>query len=102
MTIRLKEGVAVQGLRTEMLLGLMIALGVYQEYGYDLVVTSLLDGKHSRTSLHYSGCGADLRTRHMQEAHKQLIADEINDRCGTDYDVVLESDHIHMEFQPKR
>jgi len=101
MTIRLKEGVKAAGLRPEAMLAIIVALSVYQEFGYELVITSLVDGKHSRGSLHYSGAGIDTRTRHMVDAHKKQVADEIQVRLGPDFDVVLEKDHIHIEFQPK-
>lgn len=101
MTIWLKDGVKPAGMRPELLLGMIVALSVYQKYEYDFVITSLLDSKHSRGSLHYSGAAVDLRTRHMKQEHKRLIANEINEALGPDYDVILEKDHIHMEFQPK-
>lgn len=100
--LALKPGVNAQGIRPELLLGLMVADGVYAKHGFDCVVTSLVDGKHSRTSLHYTGCGADLRTRNLPAGLAQVIADEINACLTDDYDVIVEADHIHMEYQPKR
>ena len=101
MTIQLKEGVKCAGMRPEMMLGILVALGVYQELGYIMTITSIVDGKHSRTSLHYAGAAVDLRTRHMTEAHKAQAASLIASRLTEDFDVVLEETHIHMEFQPK-
>ncbi len=98
----LKEGVSIQGISNEMLFGLVVAEGVYKEYGYELTITSLLDGTHSDTSLHYSGNGGDLRTRDVDEEHRRPIRNDIKSKLGRDYDVILESNHIHMEFQPRR
>ena len=101
--MKLKEGVDPTGIQPELLLAIMAAKEAYRDYGYDLVITSLTDGKHSRTSLHYSGCAVDLRTRHMgTEEDKAEIATLIKDSLGPDYDVILESTHIHIEWQPKR
>ncbi len=97
----LKPGVKVEGLQPEILLGIMIANNVYQEAKQPFVVTSLLDGKHSSKSLHYSGHAADLRTRDLKGITAKEIADQIRGRLTIDYDVVVEDDHIHMEFDKK-
>lgn len=98
--MRLKEGVRAAGMRPEIALAASIADAVYRSHGYDLVITSLLDGKHSATSLHYSGAAMDLRTRHLKAGDADAIVTDLSDALGQDYDVVLESDHIHVEFQP--
>jgi hypothetical protein len=100
--MKLKAGVKVTGLAPEMALALQIAAGVYRRFGHELVVTSLLDGRHSATSLHYVGHAADLRIRDIPAAIHQDIVRELKASLTTDYDVVLESDHIHLEYQPKR
>jgi len=97
----LKKGVKIQGISNEMLLGLFVADQVYQEHGYELTITSVIDGRHSKTSLHYSGNGGDLRTRDIPEDDREPIRASIKERLGIDFDVILESDHIHMEYQPR-
>jgi hypothetical protein len=102
--MKLKSGVRITGLRPEMLLALVTANDVYRSHDRDLVVTSLLDGAHSRTSLHYSGCAADLRTTaaHIPRSTVEAIAADIRKALTADYDVIVEPDHIHLEFQPRR
>lgn len=101
--LKLKPGVKVQGLSNEILLAAVIANTVYASHGYDCVVTSLLDGTHSRTSLHYCGNAIDLRTRIFPSQSVAIaVVDDLKSCLGDDYDVVLESDHIHVEYQPKR
>ena len=78
-----------------------IADKVYSDFGYDCVVTSLCDGSHSRNSKHYEGNGLDLRTRHVAEADKHPIRDKLANKLGKKYDVILEGNHIHVEFDPK-
>jgi len=98
----IKAGVRIKGISQELLLGLFVANEVYALHGVNMVVTSLLDGKHSATSLHYAGEAADLRTRNIpQDVDPQDIRKEIKDRLGMDYDVILEDNHIHMEHQPR-
>lgn len=102
------DSVKAGGMTTELLLGMIIANEVYQEYGKVMVVTSVTDGKHSKTSLHYSGNAADLRIYddwlpddNGVFVNNQVVRDEIKRRLCVDYDVVLESNHIHIEFQPR-
>lgn len=101
--MRLKDGVITTGIRPEIVVALVAADGVYARNGLELVVTSITDGKHSLTSLHYAGSAADLRTNNIPAQKRELIAQQIRDALGSspDYDVVLEDTHIHVEYQPK-
>lgn len=95
----LKAGVRLLGIRPEMVVAIMVAQEVYRANGADLAVTSVIDGTHSRASKHYTGCGVDLRTRHLQDPAK--VHRELKDALGEDFDVILEDDHIHVEYDPK-
>jgi hypothetical protein len=97
----LSSAVRVHGLKPELLLALTIADGVYQRQGVELEITSIVDGKHSRGSLHYVGMAADLRTRTLPAGTAPLVARQLRAALGDDYDVVLEDTHLHVEFQPK-
>lgn len=102
--MKLKEGINPAGVRPELLLALLVADRIYTKRGQRLVVTSLNDGTHGLTSLHYAGCAADLRTKYFTPEEARDTVDELKTDLGNgpDYDVVLESDHIHVEWQPKR
>jgi hypothetical protein len=100
--VKLKPKVSVAGLRPEMLVALMAAQEVYRELGQPLVVTSAVDGRHSITSLHYAGCAVDLRTRDLGESTATTARDMIAHALPEDYDCILEKDHIHLEWQPRR
>jgi len=85
-----------------MLYGLIVADQVYDSLGIrETVVTSGKDGVHSSTSLHYSGNAVDLRTRDRTRQEQEAIRDELRRRLNEHYDVVLESDHLHLEYQPR-
>lgn len=94
------------GVSNELLLGLMVAQGVYAEEGVEMVITALCNGAHSETSLHYSGNAADLRVWHLDD--HRATAREIKRRLNRHYDVIAENrsdgspSHIHMEYQPRR
>lgn len=94
----IKPGVRVFGARSELVLGLQIVANVYAAFGFDCVVTSIMEGTHSRASLHYTGVAADLRLPPSRAV--ELVA-AMQHALGDDFDVVLEADHVHVEFQPK-
>lgn len=98
--MRLKPGVEAKGLQPEILLAVIAAQHIYSEKGYGLVITSLLDGKHSANSLHYKGLAVDLRIRHLPQGTANVITHELSEALGSEYDVILEDDHIHVEFDP--
>lgn len=68
--------------------------------GVDIVVTSGTDGKHMQRSKHYSGEALDLRTSNLTKEQIQGLMQELKKRLGTNYDIVLESSHLHVEFDP--
>ena len=99
--ISIKPKVKVNGIQTEILLALIIADQVYSEYDIPCVLTEATGGKHGIASLHYVGFAVDIRTRDIPEELKKPLAQQIRIALGEQYDVVLEKDHIHIEFQPK-
>ena len=74
---------------------------VYAQFGVPCVCTSARDGKHSPKSLHYSGRAIDLRTRQLGNMQQLEVTARLRKVLGPDFDVVLESDHLHIEFDPK-
>lgn len=100
--MEIKAGVRLQGLRPELLMGIMVAQSVYQELGVPFVITSVVDSRHSVTSLHYAGCAVDLRTRDMTAEQAGKAVQLISARLTADFDCLLESNHIHLEYQPRQ
>ena len=94
----IKETVRLQGLKPEAVPILIVANEVYSSMGYDCIVTSVTDSQHTAKSLHPFGYSVDLRTKHVPCEKHAAIAKEIATRLGPQYDCVLESDHIHCEF----
>lgn len=99
--MKFKEGVNPFGIKTELLTALVIADGLWAKHGQALVVTSLNDSVHSKTSLHFSGCAADLRIWGLTNI--DTVASALREALGNnpDFDVVVEATHIHLEYQPK-
>ena len=99
--LKIKEGVELQGLQPQMFIAVTVADEVYEEFGLECVITSALDSQHGAHSLHYKGFAVDLRTKHIPDArNKSVISDKIQSRLGSQFQVVLENDHIHIEFDP--
>lgn len=62
----------------------------------ELVVTSTYEGNHSEGSLHYCDEAVDLRRPDKGD----VVCQEIRRALGSDYDVILYSNRIHIEYDP--
>jgi len=94
-----KNGVKINGVKPEVSLALIVANDVFKSHGYDMIVTSITDGKHSPTSLHYVGFAFDLRNRHIETLKETvLIQKDLREALTDEFDVILEKDHFHIEF----
>ena len=67
-------------------------------------ITSANDSTHMRGSLHYVNRAFDIRTRNIigdKQHEARLWVERMQVALGDDYDVVLERDHIHAEYDPE-
>ncbi len=77
--------------------------------GVQAVCTGLGEEGHSPRSRHYGILGDircrafDIRTRNLSEVQRQEIDDSLRVRLGAglEFDIVWESLHLHLEFDPK-
>jgi len=100
--MKLKPEVKLTRLSSQALLAMLVAERVYKSLQLDFVVTSVNDGKHMPGSKHYQGDAFDCRTRHLNAEQQNLVVSDIRAKLPpSQFDVVLESDHIHIEFDPK-
>lgn len=98
----IKAGVDLRGLVPQMAVAYAIAQEIYRDRGQRCTITAGADGRHGPNSLHSRDglCRAiDLRTRVLEDP--SAVADELRAALGSQFDVVLEPDHIHVEFDPK-
>lgn len=63
----------------------------------DTMITSGNDSTHMKGSRHYDDQALDFRTRDLTAPQIRAWAAEIRRRLGAGFDVVIESDHIHVE-----
>ena len=104
-----KEGIDGTGVKPELIFNLFLAEPAYQKRARPMVVTSLVRPSAGLgESLHPSGLAADLRIRSIDESWPgglweitdvEELAAEIRQLCPQ-CQIVVESDHIHMEYQP--
>lgn len=93
----IKAGVDISRLRPEIRKKLTgMATLVWKGNEGELVVTSTYEGTHSESSLHYANLAIDIR----RKRDSKIAYTEIKQWLGKDYDVVLETDHIHIEYDP--
>lgn len=69
--------------------------------GRSAIITSARDGKHMIGSLHYRGRAIDLRTRDLSPKKARRLTRELQTELGRLFDIVVEYDHIHLEYQPR-
>ena len=97
----LKDGVKIANMKPQLILGIMCAMDIYRKHGQELVITSLDDSVHGKDTLHGQGLAVDFRTNYFIPEEAKKVCYEISIRLGKDFDVVLEKDHIHLEYDVK-
>lgn len=99
--MKILSGVKINGMGAEILLGIMVAKSIYDKYSVEFIITSGSDGKHGYSSEHYKGDAVDIRTKNIPEDKREMMANEIREALGANFDVVLELTHLHIEYDPK-
>ena len=95
--MRFKPGISIEGIKPELLAGLMVADDIFhREFKAEMTITAVTDGKHMTNSKHYTGHAVDIRTRDL--SRPEAILSRLNQELDEWYDIVMESDHIHFEY----
>lgn len=98
---KVKPHVILRGLDRKMRPVLAKAPAIWRKQGDNLVVTSGLDGRHRNNSLHYAGLALDLRSRNLAGKARIQVLNELREALGDEFQVLMESDHIHVEYHPQ-
>jgi len=72
--------------------------------GRGAIITSGVDGTHRDGSKHYTGNAVDLRTNDLAVSTINVYARELDEALngrGHRFDVLIASNHIHIEYDPK-
>ena len=70
--------------------------------GREAVVTSANDSHDQKASLHNEGLAADFRTHDVPMNKTRMLRHFLKEHLDPQgFDTVLESDHLHVEYDPK-
>jgi len=94
----IKAGVDISRLKREIRRSLTTVQIIYNIYEEEIVITSTYEGSHGEGSLHYDDNAYDLR---KPRDYAKEIEMKLRGALGPSFDVVLEGDHIHIEYDPK-
>lgn len=100
--MKIKPGVSIAGVQPELVVAMIVINSVYDKWNIEYVLTSVTDSEHKKHSLHYVGFAQDSRTRDFYQNDLQDVAADLRFSLGDEFDVILESDHFHIEFQPMK
>tara|TARA_B100000949_G_C14255921_1_gene440445 strand:+ start:648 stop:995 length:348 start_codon:yes stop_codon:yes gene_type:complete len=109
--VYVKKGADIRFLRQELTdrLHQIATVFIYHSpAGFRFVVTSGNDSKHSVGSLHYINCAVDARIKYWPNGVEVYLTDneqgqiktDLDKVLGPDWDIVIESTHIHIEWDP--
>lgn len=99
-----KKGVETKNVHPKMVWAWGVIAELSAEWNIDTVVTSVADGVHMEGSKHYLDPvqATDFRTWYLpSEDDKHRFVTTAQMRLGSAFDVVLESTHLHVEYDPK-
>ena len=102
--MKLKDDtVNIWGLQEPMRWVLKHADKIWEDAGYELVITSARDGIHSAGSLHYYGLAVDMRNGvnwGFVDEHRIQMIDELTTKLAFDpaYQLINHRSHLHVEY----
>jgi hypothetical protein len=101
------KSVNLEGLHTAFEKVAPIIRTAYAMYGAEAVITSAVDGVHSKQTAHDKGLAIDLRTRNLPDTVDRYefavrMGFAIEHQLGEEWYIVLEHTppHIHLEYAP--
>lgn len=97
-----KKGVSIIGVKPELITAFLVVDSIYKKEGFDLVITSVSDGKHGVHSLHKYGYAFDIRVWGMDTEKIKKIAEKIRQALTHEFQVIIEKDHIHIELELRK
>ena len=98
--IEIKEGVLFKQLNLHFVAFIEVVIHAWDLFAPSVipVITSANDGKHMDGSFHYKNLAWDLRTKNLAAGKVEEIAHMLRVNLGSDWDIVVESTHLHCEY----
>jgi hypothetical protein len=103
--LRVKPGVDIRGISPEISMGINVLNSVLMKYGAECMITACRDGNHMNESKHYIGDAVDIRlaSRWVTTSNVDIVVlNETRANLGDQFDLILEENHFHLEFDPKK
>jgi hypothetical protein len=100
MPVLIKHNVRFHSDAQAMAVAHVTVTDVFREVGCKCRLTGGIE-EHEPPSRHVYGGAFDYGIRDISEPDQYLITRLIQERLGPAFDVVLESNHIHVEYDPK-
>ena len=98
--LKVKEGVRFVSSEAAMNVATMVVSEVCKEFGVDCVITCGKE-EHKDPSKHLVGA-LDFRTYDLEsQQHKEQFADAVSYRLGSGFYVLLEINHLHVQYPRK-
>lgn len=94
------KGAKLLGIKPEMIPVFIITNEVFRHYSAEAVLTEGTGGIH-RTIVHPLGMATDWGLSKLGKSVDKSIKSRLKAKLGDQYDVILESDHFHIEFDPR-
>lgn len=91
-------GTSLRGLTRIARRGLDTVYFVFLRHQERCVVTSTDEGTHGAGSLHYGGWAFDLE---KPQRSRNVILEECKQKLGPGWQIVVEANHWHFEYDPK-
>jgi len=101
MPDNIKDGVRFSSPEMAMCMADSVIMKMFDKWNSSATVITGGVEKHQHPSKHVYGGGLDYRIWNLTIANRNGFTKELRTKLGDGFDVVLESDHIHVEYDPK-
>ena len=99
-----ERGASIAGARPEVAIAMTITMLLFYSMGLIWKLSSCVEGRHGRNSLHFVGLAFDISTNDIDPSIHDSITSTLRTALGDEFDVVYEGhkNHWHIEFQPEQ
>ena len=99
--VKFKTGVVLHLLRQPIVDLLNFLAKIAKEIQTNIIITSMNDGKHREGSFHYINLAVDIRIWNLPSFRTAENLTNLIRGLHENYDVILEKNHIHVEWDDR-